>query len=405
MASKPEKLDNGMQNTQSGGNDSNAGKTIDGGTISGTLEEIAELRAKEVRKLRIRNMLFGFAGVCFVLAMGTFAYFFLYRPPEKSLGWPMANGRSQVGMILITGVPETGEMDFGLDYPANGKQILGIDMQGVEFDTETETLKVTGESGRFSLQGAIGQAGHVPMYIAIEFRRDEALLNEDRLASFQAWRARKSIGTNDVAWTFDAVGPLEFWSEDSGVPHHDATYIRTENGVELFGVVSYFRRCDMEIVFMREIPDNERWRGEVFLRYGIFLEFSENYVDIQWEGMQQDRKFDGDLRKTFFGIRELLSHDSPKDWQRGEFLLRKLLCQCYLERGVTSGAELYDDAVKMLREFREKQRNWFNAQIVASRRADNFDNQEIIQQIQENCMADFSTEDRRYYLIRNSNWN
>ena len=86
-------------------------------------------------------------------------------------------------------------------------------------------------------------------------------------------------------------------------------------------------------------------------------------------------------------------------------MLRKLLCQCYLERGVTSGAELYDDAVKMLREFREKQRNWFNAQIVASRRADNFDNQEIIQQIQENCMADFSTEDRRYYLIRNSNWN
>ena len=68
-------------------------------------------------------------------------------------------------------------------------------------------------------------------------------------------------------------------------------------------------------------------------------------------------------------------------------------------------AELYDEAVVMLKMLRANQIKWFNEQKIAYLRAENLENEEEMKRITENCKAVFSSpEDKRFHLIRQDNW-
>ena len=142
----------------------------------------------------------------------------------------------------------------------------------------------------------------------------------------------------------------------------------------------------------------ERWRAETFLRNQPFLWVSDAYLDDHWEGCGDI--LPGSAAANLDEAKTLLSRRTPSVWKKCELLLNNALIKSCGARD-----ETYRFALEQLRQLRQQQREWFNAQKIAYFRAKNAKLKGEQEQIKESVKAVFSSDDDlRYYKIRRDKW-
>ena len=338
------------------------------------LEYLKSSHDKE-RKKRIGFLLF--TGVAIVAALFLVYRLFVYREPEEFVSWPKkSNGKIYYNIAQLKDIPFTKDCD--IEYPA------------------TPGAKVINEDGRVTIIAAIGKYLDVPLRIVVEYRREPQLLTTSRTAIFEKWIAAKSRSGGN--WNFDLILPVEFFSTDHGIPFLQVTYSRTVKSDAYFGIAVFWRHEDWCFFMTKEVPMRERWRAEYFLRGETFLWFSDAFLNDHWEGHED--LLPGSAAANLDEAKTLLSRRTPSVWKKCELLLNSALIKSCGARDDT-----YRFALAQLRQLRQQQREWFNAQKIAYFCAKNAKLKGEQKQIKESVKADFSSDDDlRYYKIRRNKW-
>lgn len=352
-------------------------ETVAGGTIVATPEDIAEIRHAEERRQKLHLLLYVLLGCIFVALMSVFYYFFLYKAPEKELGFPVVGGVEQCSDLASAGI-ESLENDIYIKYPV------------------IPQMQVKKTAGHLDVVTGIGRDGNVPFYVMLEYDRNDALLHEDRQDSLRRWMNGKS--EKDSTWNFGVPGPVQFFGMYNGIPYVSIYYNRMREGLSMYGKVLYMRHENMELALMEEFPATERWHAEVFLERSL-LAFSERLIFRHWEGRSE--KTGVPVKEALAEAETLLEGASPNAWTKVDYLLKSSLCD--INKAVDTA--VYNKAVDLLSKLREHQKIWYNSQLIAYKQAQALNDKAGKEQVKNTCLGIFSSpEDNRYYYIRKDVW-
>lgn len=296
---------------------------------------------------------------------------------ETYLSWPVdRNGKYNDAIVYPNG--ELGN-NFEIYYPkTNGM-------------TETKT-----DDG-FIVETRLGKMKDVPFRLIYSEHKDVANLALRRKEGFETWM--RNIQQKESGWNFDSMSDIEFRGKNNGLPYQYARYSRTDGAKSWFGVVIYFKYKDYEIVFCKEIPSQERWRGEDLLVGDTCMYASPDFIERHWEF--QGELVDLPIQKLLAESRNMLNRISPAMWRQ----IKILLVSAMIKAQKSGDLQSYETAEGMLRELRQTQTHWLNSQKLAyfNAQAKNLYKQAI--RIRDDCRAMFSDEnDQRYHFIRQDQW-
>ena len=362
------------------GNDDVSNETISMQTRMASAEELEYMKSSHEKK-KMRKTGCVFLVLLSVIAIAAAVYFcFFYRQPEKVISWP----RNEAGKELAT----SAQLDESCPY-AKSLEIKYPDV---------EDASVKKENGKLTIISRLGKYQDVPLRLTMEYFQDRNSLTQNRETTLETWMASKTSGTEN--WNFDLIQPLAFYQNDHGIPFLCVPYSRTENNESYVGYAVQIRITDWVFILQKEIPTRDRWRAEWFIQGHSFLRFAEGLTSKHWEGTDTYQK--GDLTGFIAESRALMRRHSTTVWQKAEYLIRSALCQA---PQTPDGQKITADATELLKELRDAQIEYYNAQKIAYLLAKTKRNEKEQKKIIAELKAVFaSEEDQRYHKIRQDKW-
>jgi hypothetical protein len=264
---------------------------------------------------------------------------------------------------------------------------------------ELPNTKIENGEGSIEVNTFIGKYHDVPLRLVFTAFHNPASLSTDRLDDFNVW-IEKQIQSNGN-WNFVLVRSIAFYGEHHGVPYLMVPYSRTVNNESYCGFAVQIRFEDWTFILLKEVPTRERWHAEGFIEKVSFLAFSDRFALNQWEGMKETQ--DGSVEANLDEAKALLVRNSPSVWPKAYLLIRSALCK--LKAQANMDKALYDKAIALLKELRDHQVIYFNAQKIAYKLAEGNKETKTMATIRDNLQAVFpSEEDMRYHKIRQNKW-
>ncbi len=348
-------------------------------TRMATAEEMEFMKGKH-QKERSKQFWLTCVAIFIVINILIFVYrFYFYRAPEKYASWPM----SESGELLATNLQFEGcpwLRDIDIEYP---------DVEGATIEKNFGNIKVN---------TFIGKYRDVPLFLTMEYFQDFESLSKSRQTVFEEWMAKKASGNEN--WNFDVMRPVNFYQYDHGIPYVSVSYSRTKDSESFYGVAVMIRMEEWIFILLKEIPMRERWHAEYFVNLVSFFRFSEVFQNVHWEGLAEQAP--GTIQENLTEARQLLMRRSPSVWQKAELLLKSALCKYRMEHA--EGNE-YETAIKLLKDLRENQIHYFNAQKILMIKANTTKDLVSMRNLQDNLKAVFSSEeDFRFHKIRRNQW-
>ena len=349
-------------------------------TRMATPEELEIMKGKAQKKQTKRLTMIVVSVIVFLGALFAAYRMFVYRPPENVVSWPRdEQGGMLSNMIGIESCPL--KSDINLQYP------------------ELPNTKIENGEGSIEVNTFIGKYHDVPLRLVFTAFHNPASLSTDRLDDFNVW-IEKQIQSNGN-WNFDLVRSIAFYGEHHGVPYLMVPYSRTVNNESYCGFAVQIRFEDWTFILLKEVPTRERWHAEGFIEKVSFLAFSDRFALNQWEGMKETQ--DGSVEANLDEAKALLVRNSPSVWPKAYLLIRSALCK--LKAQANMDKALYDKAIALLKELRDHQVIYFNAQKIAYKLAEGNKETKTMATIRDNLQAVFpSEEDMRYHKIRQNKW-
>ena len=349
-------------------------------TRMATPEELEIMKGKAQKKQTKRLTMIVVSVIVFLGALFAAYRMFVYRPPENVVSWPRdEQGGMLSNMIGIESCPL--KSDINLQYP------------------ELPNTKIENGEGSIEVNTFIGKYHDVPLRLVFTAFHNPASLSTDRLDDFNVW-IEKQIQSNGN-WNFDLVRSIAFYGEHHGVPYLMVPYSRTVNNESYCGFAVQIRFEDWTFILLKEVPTRERWHAEGFIEKVSFLAFSDRFALNQWEGMKETQ--DGSVEANLDEAKALLVRNSPSVWPKAYLLIRSALCK--LKAQASMDKALYDKAIALLKELRDHQVIYFNAQKIAYKLAEGNKETKTMATIRDNLQAVFpSEEDMRYHKIRQNKW-
>ena len=349
-------------------------------TRMATPEELEVMKGKAQKKQTKRVATIVISAVVVLVLLFAAYRMFVYRAPENFVSWPEdEQGKMLSNMIGIESCPL--KNDINLMYP------------------ELPNTQVATGDGSVEVNTFIGKYRDVPLRLVFFAFRNPASLATDRLDDFNAW-IQKQIQSNGN-WNFDLVRSIAFYGEHHGVPYLMVPYSRTVDNESYWGFAVQLRFEDWTFLLLKEIPARERWHAEGFIEKVSFLAFSERFTLNQWEGMKETQ--DGTVEANLDEAKALLVRNSPSVWPKAYLLIRSALCKLKAQPSMDKAS--YDKAISLLKELRDSQVIYFNAQKIAYKLAAGNKETKTMATIRENLKAVFpSEEDMRYHKIRQNKW-
>ncbi|MCR4573903.1 MAG: FHA domain-containing protein [Lentisphaeria bacterium] len=349
-------------------------------TRMATPEELEFMKVKTQKK-QTKRLTIAIVSVVVVLGLLAAAYrMFIYRPAEKMVSWPRdENGRMLANVASIASCPW--KNDINLNYP------------------ELPNTKVEAGDSKVEINTFIGKYHDVPLRLVFEAFQNTASLGTDRTEDFNAWM-QKQI-QSDENWNFDTIRPIAFYGENHGIPYLCVPYSRTVNNESYCGYAVQIRFEDWTFILLKEVPTRERWHAEAFIEKIVFFGFSEKFERNHWEGMRDIQ--DGTVQSNLDEAKALLVRNSPSVWPKAYLLIRSALCK--LKGQPSTDDALYNKAIDLLKDLRDAQINYFNAQKISYMQAAGTKDKKTMSRIRDKLQAVFpSEEDQRYHKIRQNKW-
>ena len=178
-------------------------------------------------------------------------------------------------------------------------------------------------------------------------------------------------------------------------------YSRTVNNESYCGFAVQIRFEDWTFILLKEVPTRERWHAEGFIDKISFFSFSDKFALEQWEGMKEIQ--DGTVQANLDEAKALLLRNSASVWPKAYLLIRSALCK--LKASDSMDTTAYNKALSLMKELRDHQIKYFNAQKIAYLLAESNKETKTMANIRDNLKAVFpSEEDMRYHKIRQNKW-
>jgi len=200
-------------------------------------------------------------------------------------------------------------------------------------------------------------------------------------------------------WNFDSISEVQFKGQNNGVPYQTVKYSRAVNNKSWFGIACYMKFRDWEFVLLKEIPAEERWRGERLLERETCISVSPAFVEKHWEyhGSILSAPLDNMLEEA----RSMLDRTSPAMWPQISEMLISVMVRSLRDNDIIN----FEKAQNMIFELRQKQTKWLNAEKIEYFNALAKNRYKDAQRIRENCRSMFSDEnDQRFHFIRRDQW-
>lgn len=349
-------------------------------TRMATAEELEIMKGKAQKKQTKRVATIVVSVVAFLALLAIAYRVFVYRAPENFVSWPRdEQGRMLANFIGIESCPL--KNDINVQYP------------------ELPNTKVTESGNSVEINTFLGKYHDVPLRLVFEAFHNPASLGTDRMDDFNAWIQKQIQGNGN--WNFDLVRSIAFYGEHHGVPYLMVPYSRTVDNESYCGFAVQLRFEDWIFILLKEIPTRERWHAEGFIDKISFLAFSDRFTLNQWEGMKEVQ--DGTVEANLDEAKALLVRNSPSVWPKAYLLIRSALCKLKAQSSMDQAA--YDKAISLLKELRDNQVIYFNAQKIAYKLAEGNKESKTMANIRDNLKAVFpSEEDMRYHKIRQNKW-
>ena len=361
--------------------DSDSGlETVAIQTRMATAEELEVMKGKAQKKQTKRVSLIVGSAVGVLVLLVVLYRVFIYRAPENFVSWPVnEQGRMLANFAAIDSCPL--KNDINVQYP------------------ELPNTTVEKGDGVVEINTFLGKYHDVPFRLVFAAFRNPASLSTNRLDDFNAWIQKQVQGNGN--WNFDLVRSIAFYGEHHGVPYLTVPYSRTVNNESWCGFAVQIRFEDWTFILLKEVPTRERWHAEGFIDKVSFLAFSDRFALNQWEGMTEIQ--DGTVQTNLEEAKALLVRNSPSVWPKAYLLIRSALCK--LKSKPDMDAASYDKAIALLKELRDNQVIYFNAQKISYKRAEGTKDKRTMASIRDNLRAVFpSEEDMRYHKIRQNKW-
>lgn len=349
-------------------------------TRMATPEELEIMKGKAQKKQTKRVATIVASVVVFLVLLAVAYRVFVYRAPESVVSWPRdEQGRMLANSMGIESCPL--KNDINVQYP------------------ELPNTKITQSGDSVEINTFIGKYHDVPLRLVFEAFHKPASLSTDRMDDFNAWIQKQIQGNGN--WNFDLVRSIAFYGEHHGVPYLMVPYSRTVDNESYCGFAVQLRFEDWTFILLKEVPTRERWHAEGFIDKISFLAFSDRFTLNQWEGMKEVQ--DGTVEANLDEAKALLVRNSPSVWPKAYLLIRSALCKLKAQASMDQAS--YDKAISLLKELRDNQVIYFNAQKIAYKLAEGNKESKTMANIRENLKAVFpSEEDMRYHKIRQNKW-
>ena len=349
-------------------------------TRMATPEELEIMKVKTQKK-QTKRLAVIVASVVVFLALLFVAYrVFVYRAPENVVSWP----RDEQGKMLANFATIEScawKDDINVQYP----------------ELPNTTVEKSGNS--VEINTFIGKYHDVPLRLVFEATRNPASLSTNRADDFNAWIQKQIQGNGN--WNFDLVRSIAFYGEHHGVPYLTVPYSRTVNNESYCGFAVQIRFEDWTFILLKEVPTRERWHAEGFIDKISFFSFSDKFALEQWEGMKEIQ--DGTVQANLDEAKALLLRNSASVWPKAYLLIRSALCKIKAADSMDTAS--YNKALSLMKELRDHQVKYFNAQKIAYLLAESNKETKTMANIRDNLKAVFpSEEDMRYHKIRQNKW-
>ena len=345
------------------------------GTRMVTPEELENLRNQRKKGIGKRVMLYGLL-LCVLGLLMAAVWFQSSVDQEAYLSWPTDNG--QYNDVEVNPNSEIGG-NFWVYYP------------------NCAWLKEEKTDDGFVVESRLGKDYDVPFRLIYKEKKDVRNLTTSRAEGLERWM--NAMLQNEKGWNFDKVSDVEFRGRDNGFPYQSVKYSRAVGGVSWFGVAMFFKYNEYEMVFCKEIPAKERWRGEELIMTDTCMGVSQYVIEGHWE--YQGTLMDFPVQRLLDESRSMLDRTLPASWPQ----IMDMLVSALIKTRQSGDVENYRKADAMLRELRQKQTKWLNSQKIAYFNAQAKRLYKLSNKIRDDCRAMFSDEnDQRYHFIREDQW-
>ena len=342
-------------------------------------EELEQLRNVHDRKRKIKIGLYFLALVLAVAGLFALYRAFVYKVPEQYVSWPQQkNGKTYKGYMRLKNFAFTKECDVMFPNPPG--------------------FKITESGNEIVIDSFLGKYSDVPFKLKITYYRSAESLKMDRQEFLAKWIAQRT--QKDVGWNFDPIQPQRFFGVDHGVPFLSVSYSRTEKNNAYYGVLNFWRFEDWVFFVFKEVPTSERFRAEGFLHTNLAW-FYDNLCSRHWDG--SSKLLPGTPMENLLEAKALLGKNSPGVWEKSALLIRHALIK---NQSGKPEAETYNMALELLRNLRQKQHDYFNAQKIAYMNARTFNDKKEQERVRNNLKSVFTSEDdSRFHKVRQNQWN
>ena len=359
--------------------DDSDNQTVAMQTRIASAEELEQLRNVHDRKRQIKIGLYFLALVLAVAGLFALYRAFVYKVPEQYVSWPQQkNGKRYTGYMQLK----------KFAFP-QGCDVMFPNPPG---------FKITESGNEIVIDSFLGKYSDVPFRMKIHYYRAAESLKMERLEFLEQWIAKRT--KTDVGWNFDPIQPQRFFGSDHGVPFLSVSYSRTEKNNAYYGVLNFWRFEDWVFFVFKEVPTSERFRAEGFLHTNLAW-FYDDLCKRYWDG--SSKLLPGTPMENLLEAKALLGKNSPGVWEKSALLIRHALIK---NQSGKPEAETYNMALELLRNLRQKQHDYFNAQKIAYMNARTFGDKREQERVRSNLKSVFTSEDdSRFHKVRQNKWN
>ena len=340
--------------------------------------ELAELRRFVRRQTRRQKFFFvGSVVVLLLIVIGGFLYTELYQ--ENPVTWPgELNNSFNDGEFRIELKPEGKFMIYYPQCKLTRKQTNGN-------SCEVMTL--------------LGKNLDVPFHLRLIVNTLPDGFVISRKASFERWR---NLAAEKQGFSFLALPEDKFYAlESCGYPYYSVSCKRIDGNFQWQGSVSYMRYHDQEIIFLKEVPFRHFWRAErVLERFNCFV-VSPNAVASYWEIPEQmpEKVLRTNLYKIL--LEQMRGSLIACNWQDMKANFSVLLSSA----GQHGDISMMNDALALLREFRDRQQTWYSQACLAYQMYDLSGDSGKKHEIVIECLRKFpKPDDYRHIRLIENNW-
>ena len=317
-------------------------------------------------------------------------------PREKVLSWPY--------------VEKNGNKSYQTGYmPAFGK---GSESGGFDiYYPKWSQTKILNKSPDYSvIHTYLGKDADVPLYIHVsrevmvmDDKKDDdknSLVFEDREVARKNMKTRLIESSKDQ-FNFDNSVSVDYLGNiENGILVERFAYQRDAGkSKSYFGILRFFRNADCNYIIRAEVPSEEKLRALPVLLGDTFVYFSRTFIRQHWEGAERYKK--GNLKQSMEWIQKEFPKNSPTQYPDLEKEIKGVLAKSKKDRNTA----VYNEAMKMLEQLRERQQLWYNGQKILWKKAVIDKDAGAKDEIRRRSIGVFSLpEDKRNFDISRDYW-